>query len=235
MENVIMVDNVSKHFGSKRAVDQISMTVQKGEIYGLIGRNGAGKTTFMRLLLGMMTPTSGSVRLSGASGNAKIGSIIETPAFYDTLSAYKNLVYRAKLIGLKDYQGPIRKVLELMELWDEKDTKVKKYSLGMRQKLGIGAALLDEPDILILDEPINGLDPVAIAEVREILKKVNKENGTTILISSHILGEMEKLATKYGFIVKGKLVKELSEEEVKKKKIDLEAYSLEIMGGKING
>lgn len=203
-------------------------------IYGLIGRNGAGKTSLMRLLLGMTKVTSGSIELLGQKNIEKArletGSIIETPAFFNEMSAFKNLMYRVKLIGLHKAEDRIDELLQLIGLQEVEGQKVRDYSLGMRQKLGIATALLANPELLILDEPINGLDPVAIAEVRHILKKINKEEGVTILISSHILGEMQKLATRYGFIVDGKLVSEITAQEIEEKNIDLESYSLKMMG-----
>ncbi|MEG0275940.1 MAG: ATP-binding cassette domain-containing protein [Coprobacillus sp.] len=232
--NVIYTKNLTKKYGKKCAVNSISMEIKKGDIYGLIGRNGAGKTSFMRLLLGMTKVTDGSIELLGGTdlenARLKTGSIIETPAFYENMSAYKNMMYRSKLLGMSKAHDKIDELLKLVELYDVKNQKVDDYSLGMRQKLGIATALLNDPELLILDEPINGLDPVAIAEVRKILKKVNKEQGVTILISSHILGEMQKLATRYGFIVNGELVSEISEEEIEAKNIDLESYSLKMMG-----
>lgn len=212
----------------------MSIDIKKGDIYGLIGRNGAGKTSLMRLLLGMTKVTSGSIELLGQKNIEKArletGSIIETPAFFNEMSAFKNLMYRVKLIGLHKAEDRIDELLQLIGLQEVEGQKVRDYSLGMRQKLGIATALLANPELLILDEPINGLDPVAIAEVRHILKKINKEEGVTILISSHILGEMQKLATRYGFIVDGKLVSEITAQEIEEKNIDLESYSLKMMG-----
>ena len=236
--NVIVTKKLTKHYKNKCAVNEISMQIKKGDIYGLIGRNGAGKTSFMKLLLGMTKVTSGSIELLGSSdletARLKTGSIIETPTFYDNISAYRNLVYRSKLLGMGEAKDKINELLELVGLLDVKNQKVGDYSLGMRQKLGIATTLLNEPELLILDEPINGLDPVAIAEVRHVLKKVNKEKEVTILISSHILGEMQKLATRYGFIVDGKLVNEITESEIETQKLDLESYSLKMMGVQID-
>lgn len=237
-ENVILTKDLKKNYGKKIAVNGVSMSIKKGEIYGLIGRNGAGKTSFMKLLLGMTKKSSGSIELLGESdlevARLKTGSIIETPTFYDEMSAFKNMMYRSKLLGMNKPADRVNELLELVGLYNVKKQKVGDYSLGMRQKLGIAITLLNSPELLILDEPINGLDPVAIAEVRHILKKVNKEQGVTILISSHILGEMQKLATRYGFIVDGKLVNEISEDEIETKKIDLESYSLKLMGVNID-
>lgn len=232
--NVIYSNGLTKHFGKKIAVNNVSMCIKKGEIYGLIGRNGAGKTTYMKMLLGLIQSTSGEFALLNNTdiekARLKTGSIIETPTFYDKVSAYKNMVYRAKLLGIHKPDSKIKELSELVGLADVMNHPVKSFSLGMRQRLGIATTLLNDPELLILDEPINGLDPVAIAEVRHVLKKANVEKGVTILISSHILGELQKLATRYGFIVDGKLVSEISEKDIDEKNIDLETYSLKMMG-----
>lgn len=233
-DNIIVTKNLVKKYGKKCAVDNISLEIKKGDIYGLIGRNGAGKTSFMKLLLGMTKITDGSIELLGGTdleaARLRTGSIIETPTFYENMSAYKNMMYRSKLLGMHNASDKVNELLKLVGLLEVKGQKTCDYSLGMRQKLGIATALLNEPELLILDEPINGLDPVAIAEVRHVLKKVNKEQKVTIIISSHILGEMQKLATRYGFIVDGKLINEITEAEIENKKIDLESYSLKLMG-----
>lgn len=238
MQSVITIQNLTKRYGKHTILDDVSLQIEKGEIYGLIGRNGAGKTTLMKILLGLSKATSGSVQLLGKENlddaRLKTGSIIETPTFFDKKSVYKNMVYHAKLIGFKDYDKAIMDLLDMVGLKTEKNRPAQKLSLGMRQKLGIAMALMNQPEILILDEPINGLDPVAIAEVRRILKRINQDKGTTIFISSHILGEMQKLATKYGFLVNGKIVEEISEKDVEEKGIDLEEYSLKLMGVNIN-
>lgn len=238
MEDIIVTKNLTKKFGSFKANDDISLNIKKGSIYGLIGRNGAGKTTLMRMLLGLIEPTHGEIELFGKSGKAmnterRIGSIIETPAFCSRLTAYENLVVRADLIGLQDKKRYIEDALRKVNLYEKRNCKAKDFSLGMRQSLGIASAILGNPELLILDEPINGLDPIAIANIREILQDLNKK-GTTIIISSHILGEMEKLATCYGFILDGKLVKEISEEEVRTNHIDLEKLFIEMAGGQLH-
>lgn len=239
MANAIVTKGLTKKFGSYLANDNISVTIPEGVIYGLIGRNGAGKTTFMRMLLGLTNPTDGEYELLGKSGKdlsialAQTGCIIETPKFYDNMSAYQNLIIRADLIGLKNAKKYIEDALKKVGLYDKRGHKVKSFSLGMKQSLGIAAAILGDPKLLILDEPTNGLDPIAIANVRKILEDL-KAKGSTVLISSHILGEMEKMATCYGFILEGKLVKEISEEEVSKNKIDLEKLFIEMAGGVTN-
>lgn len=239
MANAIVTKGLTKKFGHYVANDNISVEIPEGVIYGLIGRNGAGKTTFMRMLLGLCEASDGAYELLGKSGKdisqalAQTGSIIETPKFYENMSAYQNLIIRADLIGLKNPKKDIEKVLKKVGLYEKRGHKVKSFSLGMKQSLGIASAILGKPKLLILDEPTNGLDPIAIANVRKILEDL-KAQGTTILISSHILGEMEKMATCYGFILEGKLVKEISEEEVRNSKIDLEKLFIEMAGGATN-
>lgn len=234
MAYAIEAEKLVKKYGKKVITDNVTIKVEEGEIYGLVGRNGAGKTSLMRLLLGLTTLNSGKVKLLGEDNleqaRLKTGAIIETPSFYDDMTVKQNLTFRAMLVGVTDIDNKIDELLNLVGLPKEKNSKIKTLSLGMRQKIGIATALINNPKLLILDEPINGLDPVAIVEVRRVLKKVNRENGTTILISSHILGEMEKLATRYGFIVDGKLVSEISAQEVQSKNIDLEKYALKMMG-----
>lgn len=237
-ETVISTSKLTKRYGSHTANDNISISIQKGDIYGLIGRNGAGKTTLMKMILGLIVPTSGEIKVNGSTNlekeRKKIGSIVETPTFYDDLTAFQNLIFSTHIHGIKDGKSRVYDCLSSVGLLDRKDQKVKGYSLGMRQKLGIANALINKPEILILDEPINGLDPVAIAEIRHILLDLNKKKGTTILISSHILGEMQKISTKYGFIVDGKFTNEISEKEVEEKGMDLEEYAIKIMGGDFN-
>ncbi len=167
-------------------------------------------------------------------GRLKTGSLIETPAFYEKMTAFENLKTKAKLIGLTNQNEKIDEALKTVGLYDVRNEKSMNFSLGMKQRLGIAMALLGNPELLILDEPINGLDPIAIADVRNALKRVNEEKGVTILISSHILGEMEKIATKYGFIVDSKLISELSSQEVEEKGIDLEEHFLGLVGGNDN-
>ena len=217
---VIETKDLSKIYSKTKVVDSINMHVEKGKIYGLLGKNGAGKTTTMCMLLNLTYPSSGDVFLFGKDPKKyskeiypKIGSIIETPGFYENLTAYENLKIIAKLRG--DYNPVnINSVLKMVNLDNEKSKKFKDFSLGMKQRLGIAAAIMHSPELLILDEPINGLDPFGIKEIRGLLKKLSCEYGVTILISSHILGELSKLATHYGFIEKGHIVKEISADEL---------------------
>lgn len=233
---VIVTNDLTKTYGSNTANDSINLSIAKGEIYGLVGRNGAGKTTLMRQLLGLTRPSSGSIELLGMSGaqlddaRRHIGCIIETPAFYQKLTARQNLLIRARLIGLAHSGDAISETFERVGLTGKENRKVEEYSLGMRQSLGIAAAILGNPELLILDEPTNGLDPVAIASARNIFLDLNEKRGTTILISSHILGELERLTSRYGFIVRGKLVHEISSEEVEASGVDLENLFIKMAG-----
>jgi ABC-2 type transport system ATP-binding protein len=219
-EFVIETDNLTKRFiGGKVAADHVSMHVKKGEIYGFIGRNGAGKTTTMKVILGLLLPTDGDIKLFGSSnlieGRKKIGSLIEAPGLYKNCSAYENMKRFALLTGSKDEE--IKELLDLVGLGNVGKRKAGKFSLGMKQRLGIAIALLGNPELLILDEPINGLDPAGIKELRDCFIRLNRLKGVTILISSHLLGELDKIATTYGIINDGKLVEEISAEDLKKR------------------
>lgn len=238
MEYIIETKDLQKNYKGFMANDGVNIKVPKGSIFGLIGRNGAGKTTLMKLILGFANKTSGEIIINGKTEEkdlwqerGKIGSIIEVPAFYDDMSCFANTMYQAKLHGKGKKE--VNEVLKKVDLLKFKRRKVKAFSLGMRQKLGIACALLGGPDILLLDEPTNGLDPVAIAEIRHLLTDLNK-SGVTIFISSHILGEMEKIATDYAFMVDGKVIKSLSSQELKESGKDLETYFLDIVGGNTN-
>ena len=238
MKYIIETKNLKKNYKGFMANDGVNIKVPNGSIFGLIGRNGAGKTTLMKLILGFANKTSGEIIINGKTEEkdlweerGKIGSIIEVPAFYDDMSCYANTIYQAKLHGKG--RKEVNEVLKKVDLLKFKHRKVKAFSLGMRQKLGIACALLGNPDLLLLDEPTNGLDPVAIAEIRHLLTDLNKQ-GVTIFISSHILGEMEKIATDYAFMVDGKVIKSLSSKELKKSGKDLETYFLDIVGGNTN-
>ena len=222
-EIVLKTYNISKKYGNQVSNDKISITIKKGEIYGLIGKNGAGKTTLFRIITGLSHKSSGNLEMFGKSeekdlntARTMIGSLIESPAFYKNMTARENLEV-SRLVRNIAGKECIDEVLELVGLADTNKKKVKNFSLGMRQRLGIANALLGNPKLLILDEPINGLDPMGIVEIRELLKKINKEKDVTILISSHILGELSELATNYGIINNGKLVEEISVKELKEK------------------
>ena len=222
-EIVLKTTKLSKVYGSQVAVNNVNMTIRKGDIYGFIGKNGAGKTTLIRMIVGLIHKTSGEIELLDATSEADldksrkmIGSLVETPTFYKSMTARENLEISRLVRGIPS-KKEIDEVLDLVGLNDTGKKKVKNFSLGMRQRLGIANALLGNPKILILDEPVNGLDPVSIVEIRELLKKINKEKDITILISSHILGELSELATCYGIINNGNLIEEISGKELNEK------------------
>ena len=218
-EHILKTESLSKHYGSFKANDRISVSIKKGAIYGLVGRNGAGKTTFMKMICSLAAPTSGGFELCGksypqlGSARSKIGNLIEDPGIYANMSAFDNLKAKGKLYGGVDNEK-INELLETVGLSKAGSKPAGKFSLGMKQRLGIGLALIGDPEVLVLDEPINGLDPAGVAEIRDTLQKLNKEKGKTILISSHILGELSKLCTDYGFIDHGTLIKEISNEQL---------------------
>ena len=222
-EVILKTYNITKKYGNQVAVNNVNMTIRKGEIYGFIGQNGAGKTTLIRLITGLIHKTGGEIELLGATGETElnksrtmVGSLIETPSFYTNMTARENLEV-SRLVRNIPGKKCIDEVLELVGLKDVEKKKVKNFSLGMRQRLGIANALMGNPKLLILDEPINGLDPMGIVEIRELLKKINKEKDMTILISSHILSELSELATTYGIISNGKLIEEITAEELAEK------------------
>lgn len=223
MENVLKVKGITKRYPGFTALNEMNMTIPRGAIYGFVGKNGAGKTTLIRVITGLQKATSGEYEIFGISSDSKdilkarkrMGAIVETPALFGDLNAVDNMKQQYLNLGLPSYDG-INELLELVGLGDTGRKKVKNFSLGMRQRLGIAVALCGKPDFLILDEPINGLDPQGIIEMRELILKLNRENGVTILISSHILDELSRLATHYGFIDKGRIVKEMTSEELEK-------------------
>ena len=219
MSVVLKINNVTKRYKNNIAVNGISMTINKGDIYGFIGRNGAGKTTFMRLILSLAQKDSGDVIFFGnqciEQAGKKIGSLIEEPGLYKDATAHENLKRFCILYGSDC--SKIDELLKLVGLEKAGKKKVKNFSLGMRQRLGIAIALLGEPEFLILDEPVNGLDPYGMQEIREMILKLNKEKNITFLISSHYLDELSKIVTKYGIIDKGVLVEEIEASELKEK------------------
>ncbi|AVQ45965.1 ABC transporter ATP-binding protein [Clostridium botulinum] len=223
MENILQTYNLTRKYGTTAVVDNINMNIKKGEIYGFLGRNGAGKTTTLRMIMGLISPTKGKYDLFGKKMGdrevfGRIGAIIETPGFYPNLTARENLDIHRRLMGIpnKEYVDEALEIVGLTD-YDIKKKKVKKYSLGMKQRLGVARALLHKPELLILDEPTNGLDPVGIKEMRETLLDLNKKKEITILVSSHILGEIQQLATKIGIIHKGKLLEEIDYKNFEKK------------------
>ena len=220
MEEVLVTRGLTKIYRGKRVVNGVNMSVERGDIYGFIGRNGAGKTTLMKMVCGLARVSEGGFELFGSAdigaGRRKVGCVIEQPALYPGMSARENLTYYSKMQGcekITDIDG----ILRLVGLSDTGKLKAKRFSLGMKQRLSIAVALLGEPEFLVLDEPINGLDPSGIREVRELLLRLHQEKKVTILISSHILGELGKIATKYGIINDGQLLEEFTAEELKER------------------
>ncbi len=216
MDYIIETKNLSKKFSNKVAVDKVNMHIKRGDIYGFIGKNGAGKTTAMKMILGLLNPSEGEIILFGSNDlnkeRQKIGSLIESPGLYKNCTAYENLKRFSLIYGGNDEE--IKDILVLIGLSDTGNKKAGRFSLGMKQRLGIGIALLGNPELLVLDEPINGLDPAGIKEIRDLIMKLNKERGVTILISSHILDELAKITTTYGIINDGRLIEEVSAEQL---------------------
>lgn len=219
MDSVLELRNVRKSFGKQVVLDDINLTIHQGDIYGLIGRNGAGKTTILKTIVSLIHQDKGEILLFGRAhgeGHMKqltrTGSVIETPVANNELTARQNLKYYCKVKGIVN-RNAVDEALDFVGLSDTKNKKFKNFSLGMRQKLGLTIALLNQPDFLILDEPINGLDPIAIAEFRNLLIRLNQTRQITILISSHILGELYQMVTKFGILNHGKIIKELTKEE----------------------
>lgn len=221
MDYVLKTNALSKKYKDFKALNELSMNVPKGAIYGFVGKNGAGKTTLIRLICGLQKPTSGSYILCGrkntdkdvARSRRRMGAVVETPSIYLDMTAEDNLKQQCLILGLPSYDG-LTDILKLVGLENTGKKKAKNFSLGMRQRLGIAIALVGDPDFLVLDEPVNGLDPQGIVEIRELILKLNREKQITVLISSHILDELSRLATHYGFIDSGRMVKEISAKEL---------------------
>lgn len=221
MDYVLKTNALSKNYKNFKALNGLSMSIPKGAIYGFVGKNGAGKTTLIRLICGLQEPTSGDYTLYGRKSTDKeiiksrrrMGAVVETPSIYLDMTATDNLRQQYRVLGLPSFDG-LTDILKLVGLENTGKKKAKNFSLGMRQRLGIAIALVGDPDFLVLDEPANGLDPQGIIEIRELILKLNREQQITVLISSHILDELSKLATHYGFIDNGRIVKEISADEL---------------------
>ncbi|MDR0628200.1 MAG: ATP-binding cassette domain-containing protein [Treponema sp.] len=238
MSNILETKGLSKAYGRTRVMSGVDMSVPAGSIYGLVGKNGSGKTTLMRLVTGLASPIGGSFTLYGAADGAelrearkKIGAVIETPAVYPTMSAYDNLAMQCRIKGVSD-TACIAPLLETAGLAETGKKKARNFSLGMKQRLALALALAGDPDFLLLDEPANDLDPEGIIEMRELLLRLSREKGKTILVSSHILSELSRLATHYGFIKDGVIVKEVRAEDIAvNDDADLENYYIRLIGG----
>lgn len=241
MGTILRTNHLTKKYGNNSVVKDLSLTVHEGDIYGFIGKNGAGKTTLIRMIAGLAKPTEGNLLLFGGqnltAARANIGTVIENPALYPNMTARNNMMVQVKLKGESPEQ--IDRLLELVGLADTGKKKAKNFSLGMRQRLAIAVALIGSPKFLILDEPTNGLDPQGIREIRELIVRLNKEEKITVLISSHILSELSKFATRYGIIHNGQLVEEFTEQELLERRgeasaehdSDLEDYFLQKIAG----
>ena len=217
-EYVLQTHDLTKTYARKNAVDHINLKIRKGDIYGFIGKNGAGKTTTIKMIVGLSNPTSGEIELFGSTdlneGRKRIGTVIENPALYPYLTARQNIEAQRIMKGVTD-KSITDDLLEIVGLKDTGRKKAKNFSLGMKQRLAIALALVGDPEFLLLDEPINGLDPTGIKDIRELILKLNREAGITVLISSHILGELAKISTSYGIISNGALIEQFTAEELK--------------------
>ena len=243
---LIETNGLTKRYGDRNVVDSVNMHIPEKAIYGFVGENGSGKTTIMRMLTGLANPTKGTYRISGVDNKnreiykvrEKISAIVEAPSLIPTFTARENMIYTSLYLGLKITEEKMASVLKMVHLEDVGKKKVKDFSLGMKQRLGIAMALMNDPTILLLDEPLNGLDPQGIRELRNLMIELNQKQGISILVSSHILSELEKVATHYGFIKKGKLMEEISANELIEKckksltlKVSDEEAALKVLKG----
>ena len=222
MEYCLETEYLIKNYRNFHALNGLTMHVPRGAIYGLIGKNGAGKTTLIRIICGLQNPSGGSYSLYGErfdgrgiyKARSRMGGVVETPSVYANMTAYENIKQQFMLLGKPSFDG-IDELLKLVRLDDTGKKKAGHFSLGMKQRLGIAIALAGNPDFIVLDEPVNGLDPQGIVEIRELILKLNREKNITFLVSSHILGELSKIATHYGFVHKGEILKEITAQELK--------------------
>lgn len=238
MSSILELHNISKNYDGQIVLDNLSLTINKGDIYGLIGRNGSGKTTLIRIITGLAFAKNGTIKLFGIDSKdknsdiakKKMSAIVESPALNNELTGYQNMILQAKLLNVD--KNKIDEYLKLVRLYNIANTKkkVKNYSLGMRQRLSIAVSLLSNPEFLILDEPANGLDPEGIKEIRDIINDLHK-NNVTVLISSHLLDELAKVATKFGILNKGKIIQEITKEELENKEKPLQILSLSKVEG----
>lgn len=219
MEYLLCTNSLTKQYGRHKAVNSVNVHIRQGDIYGLIGRNGAGKTTLLKMISGLASPTEGDFPLFGKTGKeayrylSRVGTLIESPGIYPNMTAADNLKLKCLAMGVRK-KNEIEELLDIVGLSDAGKKKVKNFSMGMKQRLGIALALVGDPDLVVLDEPINGLDPQGIAEIRDTLFRLNSERNITLIISSHILEELSKIATHYGIIHDGVLIQELTREEL---------------------
>lgn len=232
-EYALITEEVSKSYGKKQVLNDISLSIKKGELYGLIGKNGSGKTTLLHVITGLVRKTKGEIYHCPSDGSKKmlegqIAMVVDSPAMFYNLSAEDNLIAQCKILGLKSFEC-VEPILKLIGLFNERKKEVSRFSLGMKQRLGIGLALIGNPKFLILDEPVNGLDPEGIADLRKLLLHLNREKRMTILVSSHILSELSNIATCFGIMNNGKLICELRTEELLKEGKNIEEYYMAVM------
>ncbi|MBM7689808.1 ABC-2 type transport system ATP-binding protein [Enterococcus sp. AZ170] len=236
LDNVLEIKQLTKTFGEQLVLDDVSLSLKKGMIYGLLGANGAGKTTIIKAIFDLVKPNSGEIYLfnekmpQAVDQFKKLGSIIETPVFYENMTVEENLLLHCDYMG-EQFKVNVDKVLQDVGLSEAKGKMIDQLSLGMKQRLGLGRALLNEPQLLILDEPINGLDPEGIIDFRNLILRINQTYGTTVLISSHILIEVFKIADTIGIVAKGKLIKEVGKKELEEMDMDIEEYYLSLVKG----
>lgn len=222
LEYILQAEGISKQYGKTLALDHVTLQLKKGEIYGLIGRNGAGKTTLLKILAGLAKPTDGTFSIFGESQEKtkilrdRIGVLLETPGLYPNMSAYENMKLKELTLGMND-DAYVHQLLQEVGLSAVEKKPVKKFSLGMKQRLGIAMALVGHPDLLLLDEPINGIDPQGIVEIRELIERLSHEYNVTVIISSHILEELSKIATRFGILHRGRLIDTFTHEELMKR------------------
>lgn len=232
--NILIGEHIKKKYGNNTVLRDVSIHIKQGEIYGLIGKNGAGKTTLLRILCGLIPNYGGKVTLADVNGHkCKVAAVVNAPALFLNMTAFQNLKEQSVLLGLHD-DIIIYNALKTVGLIDCADKTVKGFSLGMTQRLKLGMALIESPDLLILDEPVNGLDPDGIAELRELLHQLNQKYGMTILISSHILSELEHTATYFGILNNGEIAKEISIQDIHQSNATLEKLYMQYTKGGLN-
>lgn len=232
MEEVIITKNLTRRYFRKEVLKDVNISIRKGEIYGIVGNNGAGKSTLLKIICGLVKPTEGSVEFPETKENApRVGTLIENPGLYFDMNAFDNVKAKALCMGVKYAPEDIEDLLCLVGLDDAEGKRVRAFSMGMKQRLGLALALVGEPDVLILDEPINGLDPQGINEIRKVLTEIHEKRGITMLISSHILDELVKVATRFCVLDRGKIIKECTKEEFVAEcgERDIDEYYIELI------
>ena len=236
MKELVKISNLTMRFGKKTVLTDVNISIKEGEIYGIVGNNGAGKTTLLKLVCGLLKPVSGSIIFGDSVKPPIIGTLIESPGLYFDMSAYENIKAKSLCMGIKYTKGQIEDLLSVVGLDNVRKKSVRTFSMGMKQRLAIAIALVGDPELLILDEPINGLDPQGINDIRNLVLKIHKERNVSIIISSHILGELAKIATRFCVINKGRVIKECSKDEFVSEcgEKDINEYYLEIINNSVS-